>query len=604
MCGIVAGIAKKNVIPTLLEGLRRLEYRGYDSAGIGVLDGDDEFLRIRSVGKIEKLAQKLAETPCSANMGIAHTRWATHGKPTENNAHPHLAGDIMLVHNGIIENYAELKDELSKHGCKFTSDTDTEVIASLLNMTLDTHPDMLEALNLVRAQLKGAFALVIMHRHHHDQLWVVRQGSPVVIGVGEQENFVASDALSLLPVTRKFIYLEEGDCAQISHNDMIILDANNKEIKRDIKEITAKEDAGSKGEYPYYMLKEIFETPRMVSDILTQYLEHHDGLLEAFGRRARRLLNKVKHIKIVACGSSYHAGLIAKYWLEALAQIHCDVEIASEFRYRDSPILPKTLFIAISQSGETADTLAALRMAKEGDYLATMAICNVAMSTLAREADLTYLTLAGTEVGVAATKTFVAQLLGLYLLANAFSQHKEKTLPLSDLAELPNVLQSVLNLNEQIAALAGDLKTRQHALFLGRGIHYPVALEGALKVKEISYIHAEAYPAGELKHGPLALIDEHMPVIILAPNDALIDKLKNNIEEVATRGGELYVFIDEGAAQKYKLSGRVLSLPAVAESLSPFVETMALQLFAYHVAVLKGTDVDQPRNLAKSVTVE
>lgn len=603
MCGIVGAIAKKNVVPILLEGLRRLEYRGYDSAGIGILDHEDEFIRVRSVGKIENLAKKLAEDPCAANMGIAHTRWATHGKPTEANAHPHIAGDIMLVHNGIIENYSELKEMLIERGCKFTSDTDTEVIACLLNDTLDTHPDMLEALTLVRQQLKGAYALLIMHRHHHEELWAVRQGSPIVLGLGDQENFVASDTLSLLPVTRKFIYLEEGDCAQISREHIKIMSSQGKEVQREIKEITANSDAAVKGEYKYYMLKEIFEQPRMIADILTQYLEHHEGLSDTFGKRAHKILPKVKHIKIIACGSSYHAGLIAKYWLEAIAQIPCDVEVASEFRYRESPVPPKTLVIAISQSGETADTLAALRLAKERGYLATLAICNVASSTLAREADLVYLTLAGTEIGVAATKTFVAQLLGLYLLTAVLAD-KKHALPLAELANLPSVLGEVLKLTKKIEHLAHDIKTKTSALFLGRGIHYPVAMEGALKLKEISYIHAESYPAGELKHGPLALIDEKMPVIVLAPNDNLMDKLNSNIEEIHARGGQLFLFIDGAVTQKYKFTDKILTLPTISETLSPFIETIALQLFAYHVAVLKGTDIDQPRNLAKSVTVE
>lgn len=603
MCGIVGAIAKQNVIPTLLEGLRRLEYRGYDSAGIGILDSEDEFVRIRAVGKIAELTKKLAEAPYSSHIGMAHTRWATHGKPTEANAHPQIAGDVMLVHNGIIENYQELKDELIEHGCKFTSDTDSEVIACLLNHVLDTHPDMNVALDIVRKQLKGSFALLIMHRHHHDQLWALRKGAPLVIGVGEGENFVASDTLSLLPVTRNFIYLDEGDCAHIADNFIHITDINGAPVNRPVHRIEANDDAAAKGEYKYFMLKEIFDQPRMVIDILTQYLEHHGKLGDAFGEKADKCLSKVKNIKIVACGTSYHAGLVAKYWLEAIAKIPCDVEVASEFRYRDSPVQPKTLFIAISQSGETADTLAALRIAKERDYLATLGICNVKTSTLAREADMVYLTQAGTEIGVAATKTFCAQLLGLYFLTAilAGKQHQEIT---DELAHLPNVLQEVLGLDKAIFEVAQNLTSARSAMFLGRGIHYPVALEGALKLKEISYIHAESYPAGELKHGPLALIDNTMPVIVLVPNDALLDKLKSNIEEIGARDGELYLFVDGNVVNQQRFTGNIIQLPAVSELLSPFVETLALQLFAYHVAVLRGTDVDQPRNLAKSVTVE
>ena len=603
MCGIVGAIAQKNIVPVLLDGLRRLEYRGYDSAGIGVLDNDDEFLRIRSVGKIESLAKKLAETPCSADMGIAHTRWATHGKPTEANAHPHIAGDIMLVHNGIIENYTELKEQLIARGCIFHSDTDTEVIACLLNETLDTHPDILTALRIVEKQLKGAFALLIMHRHHHEELWALRQGSPLVIGLGAGENFIASDALSLLPVTQRFIYLEEGDCAQVFRDKINITSAQGKAVTRPIKELDVAEDAAEKGEFQHFMFKEIYEQPEMINDILMQYLEARQGVVEAFGERARKILPKVKNIKIIACGTSYHAGMIAKYWLEAIAKIPCDVEVASEYRYRDSPVAPKTLFIAISQSGETADTLAALRMAKDKGFLATLAICNVATSTLAREADLVYLTRAGTEIGVAATKTFLAQILGLYLLTTVLCDKKHVP-PLTDLVNLAPVLQEVLKLDDEIKSLAQEIKVAQGALFLGRGVHYPVAMEGALKLKEISYIHAESYPAGELKHGPLALIDEAMPVIVLVPNDALIDKLKSNIEEIAARKGQLYLFVDAAIAERHKWLGKVIYLPKVSENLSPFVETIALQLLAYHVGVAKGADVDQPRNLAKSVTVE
>jgi glucosamine--fructose-6-phosphate aminotransferase (isomerizing) len=604
MCGIVAAIAKKNIVPTLLEGLRRLEYRGYDSAGIGILDSDDEFVRVRSVGKIENLAKKLADEPCAANMGIAQTRWATHGKPSEVNAHPHIAGDIMVVHNGIIENYAELKATLINKGCHFHSETDTEVVACLLNDILDTHTEILDAIRTLCQQLKGAFALVIMHRHHHEQLWAVRQGAPLVLGLGVNENFIASDPLSLLPLTQKFIYLEEADCAQVSDKTIKIVDVQGKEVTREVQILKAKKDAAAKGQYKYFMQKEIFEQPQMVTDILTPIFEDEITLMDLFGKNAHKILPQVERIKIVACGTSYHSGLVAKYWLEAWAKIPCDVEIASEFRYRDSCNDAKTLLIAISQSGETADTLAALRLAKKQNFLATLALCNVATSALAREADLVYLAHAGTEIGVAATKTFTSQLLGLYLLAALLAQKKQKDL-LMDLLPLPNVLNEVLKCAPAIEKIAHDFQAVTNALFLGRGVHYPIAMEGALKLKEISYIHAESYAAGELKHGALALVDEHMPTVVLVPHNTLVDKLKSNIEEIAARGGPLYLFVDEAIVAAHEpWQGKIITLPKATAALSPFVETIALQLFAFHVAVLKGTDVDQPRNLAKSVTVE
>ena len=600
MCGIVGGIAERNVIPILAEGLHRLEYRGYDSAGIGALGLDQEFIRVRSVGKVAELDHKLKEKPIHAKIGMAHTRWATHGKPTEANTHPHIVGDIMLVHNGILENYTELKQQLMQEGHVFHSETDTEVIAHILNKMLAKHQDMLTAIHLMRQELSGAFALLIMQRQCRDKFWLIRQGSPLVIGVGIGENFAASDTLSLLPVTRKFIYLEEGDCAAITRTSINIIDAQGKAAQRSIEELDANDDAALKGHYKHFMQKEIFEQPRVVSNILSQYLDHHESLApDIFGADAKTLFEAVRHIKIIACGTSFYAGLVAKYWLEGLAHISTDVEIASEYRYRDAVVPPNTLLIVISQSGETADTLAALRLSKAQNYLARLAICNVATSTLVREAELSILSCAGKEVGVAATKSFTAQLTALYLLTGVLAQ--QSAVP--ELISLPTMLNHVLALDQEMKAWANDFKHAAHALFLGRGIHYPIALEGALKLKEISYIHAEAYPAGELKHGPLALIDEHMPVVVLVPHE-LSDKLKANIEEVAARCGQLYLLVDQQLVQKSHWPGKVIAMPEAAEAISPIIYTLPLQLLAYYVAVLRGTDVDQPRNLAKSVTVE
>lgn len=604
MCGIVGAIAERNVVPILLEGLKRLEYRGYDSAGLAVIGADHAYKRVRAVGKVAMLAAKVEEEPFHAKIGIAHTRWATHGKPSEENAHPHAVDKVMVVHNGIIENYAELKADLVKAGVEFTSETDTEVIAHLINRALIKNPDPRKAIELVLSVLKGAYALLIMHLDHRDHLYAVRKGSPLVLGVGIEENFVGSDSLSLLPVTRQFIYLEEEDIAEITRFDTKIFN-HGKEVARPIEELSMNDDAARKGQFKHFMQKEIFEQPRVVSDILSQYVLHDRVSIESFGVDAPTVFPQVEHIKIVACGTSYNAGLTAKYWLEGLAGIPCDVEIASEYRYRTSVTPKNCLLIAISQSGETADTLAALRLAKKLGYLSSLAICNVPTSTLIRESDLKFLMCAGVEVGVASTKAFTAQLLGLFLLTMIFCQLKGKhLLPISELDHLPILINEVLSLDAKIKTLAESFQQCSNALFLGRGPYYPLAMEAALKMKEVSYIHAEAYAAGELKHGPLALVDEHMPVIVFMPPDPLQDKVRAGIEEVAARGGRLFVF---GEADKVPRAAKAecIPLPQSGNSLLyPLFASIPLQLLAYHVAVLRGTDVDQPRNLAKSVTVE
>ncbi len=605
MCGIVGAIAERNIVPILIEGLRRLEYRGYDSAGLAIIDHEQQFQRVRTLGKVQELANKIQAHPLSGKIGIAHTRWATHGKPSETNAHPHIVGDIVVVHNGIIENYAELKAVLLKKGVQFQSETDTEVIAHLLEQEMKTATHPLDAINTIAPLLKGAYALVIMHRLHKDRLFVIRKGSPLVLGVGIEENFVGSDSLSLLPVTRRFIYLEEGDTAEISRFDIQIFNQGQK-VERPIEELNLNDDAALKGHYKHFMLKEIFEQPRVVANILSQYVEHDRIALESFGDRAAEILPHIKHIKIVACGTSYHAGCMAKYWLEDFAGISCDVEIASEYRYRQSVVPEQALFIAISQSGETADTLAALRLAKEQGYAASLSICNVATSTMVREADLCFLMCAGIEVGVASTKAFTAEIVGLFLLSLALATQKGKApIKISELEHIPGIMNQILSLDHEIEKMAEFFKKKEHALFLGRNIYYPLALEAALKMKEISYIHAEAYAAGELKHGPLALVDESMPVIFFLPPDALAEKTKSNIEEIASRGGELYVFGQKDEHLAHHCHAHWVHIPFAGNPLLyPLIAIIAMQLLAYHVAVLKGTDVDQPRNLAKSVTVE
>lgn len=605
MCGIVGAVAERNIVPILLEGLKRLEYRGYDSAGLAVMTEQGALERVRCLGKVVELAKKIQSQPLLAKIGIAHTRWATHGKPSESNAHPHISGDIALVHNGIIENYATLKAELIQKGVVFTSETDTEVVAHLMAEAMTQHAHPVFALQAILPRLKGAYALLIMHRHYPDRLFTIRKGSPLVIGLGIEENFVGSDSLSLLPVTRRFMHLEENDIAEVSRFEIKVVN-DGKAVQRVVEEIQNGDDAVLKGHYKHYMQKEIDEQPQVVANILSHYLSAKGVAPESFGLNASKILPHVQHIKIIACGTSYHAGLAAKYWLEGLAQVSCDVEIASEYRYRQSVVPLGSLFIAISQSGETADTLAALRLAKTQGYLACLAICNVPTSSLVRESDLVLLMHAGIEVGVASTKAFTAQLLGFALLTKALADLKGlASFTSAQLQRLPQHMNAVLALNPHIENIAEKFKRKQHTLFLGRGIYYPLALEAALKLKEISYIHAEGYAAGELKHGPLALVDEKMPVVVMVPPDALLGKVLSNIEEVMARGGEVIAVGPAAVLPPMQLHLHHIEIPLDVDSeLFPFLAILPLQLLAYHVALLKGTDVDQPRNLAKSVTVE
>lgn len=612
MCGIVGGVAERCVTEILIEGLKRLEYRGYDSAGVAVLN-NEEVLRERRVGKVINLADAVADQQLTGVVGIAHTRWATHGKPTENNAHPHMSGKVAVVHNGIIENYQELKDDLQALGYVFTSQTDTEVVAHLVAEALKSTDSLLEAVQSVVPQLKGAYALGIIHSDYPDELITVREGSPLVIGVGIGENFISSDQLALLPVTNRFIYLEEGDIARLTRTSIEVF-VNGELVERPVKELDATVSNASKGEYKHYMLKEIYEQPEAIKQTISQALDGN-SLREDFLQNAEADFSKVQSVQIIACGTSYHSGMIAKYWFEQLIGVPCQVEIASEFRYRTPVIVENTLYICISQSGETADTLAALRetqkRAKANNIdIQTLTICNVATSSMVRETDHHLLTLAGPEIGVASTKAFTTQLAALMLLVLKIGQVKQRisNAMIEEIArELwhsPKVILDTLKNDAEILRLSELFVEKQHCLFLGRGTHYPIALEGALKLKEISYIHAEGYAAGELKHGPLALVDTEMPIVILAPNDEMLDKLKSNMEEVQARGGELFVFADENSGISEKDRQHVVHIPAVNEWLAPIVYSVPVQLLSYHVAVLRGTDVDQPRNLAKSVTVE
>jgi len=605
MCGIVGAVSHRNVLPILLDGLKRLEYRGYDSAGVA-LTYEQQFNRVRSVGKVDHLIASLQKKLVLGEIGIAHTRWATHGKPTEVNAHPHVAGDIVLVHNGIIENYAELKVELRQKGIIFDSETDSEVIAHLINQSYQVSQDLLYAVQSILPRLKGAYALLIMDKNVK-RLIAVRCGSPLVIGLGENENFVSSDSLSLLPLTNQFIYLEEGDVADITE-DKSTLYQQGKIVNRPIVTLNINSDAASKSGYAHYMKKEIAEQPAVIAKTIAAGFDQHGELnIHAFGNKASDILAKVENIRIIACGTSYHAGFIAKYWLEEMTDISCEIEVASEFRYRKTVVRPNTLLIIISQSGETADSLAALRQAKETkNYLASLAICNVASSSLMRETDLAFLTAAGPELGVASTKAFTTQLASLGLLVLNLAKLRKNIIldHVSSLRQLPVLVEAALSCENVILQIAQKLKDKQNALFLGRGTHYPLALEGALKLKEITYIHAEAYPAGELKHGPLALVDENMPVIAIVPNDALLPKIKSNLQEVAARSGELIILTEQGLENEINLPASYILLPQRLSWMSPLVFTAPLQLLAYHTAVLRGTDVDQPRNLAKSVTVE
>ncbi|MCW0918980.1 MAG: glutamine--fructose-6-phosphate transaminase (isomerizing) [Pseudomonas atacamensis] len=610
MCGIVGAVAERNITAILLEGLKRLEYRGYDSAGVAVYTNDQTLERMRRPGKVSELETALAEQPLAGRLGIAHTRWATHGAPCERNAHPHFSGDIAVVHNGIIENHEALREQLKALGYAFSSDTDTEVIAHLLTHKLKEQPDLTAALKATVKELHGAYGLAVINAQQPDRLVAARSGSPLVIGLGLGENFLASDQLALRQVTDRFMYLEEGDIAEIRRDSVQIWDVNGNAVERQTVQYTDGAEAADKGEFRHYMLKEIHEQPAVVQRTLEGRLGNNQVLVEAFGPQAAELFAKVRNVQIVACGTSYHAGMVARYWLEELAGIPCQVEVASEFRYRKVVVQPDTLFVTISQSGETADTLAALRNAKELGFLASLAICNVGISSLVRESDLTLLTQAGREIGVASTKAFTTQLVGLLLLTLSLGQVRgtlangvEATL-VEELRRLPTRLGEALAMDSTVEKIAELFAEKNHTLFLGRGAQFPVAMEGALKLKEISYIHAEAYPAGELKHGPLALVDNDMPVVTVAPNNELLEKLKSNLQEVRARGGELIVFADEKAAMTNGEGTHVVQMPHIHDILSPILYTIPLQLLSYYVAVLKGTDVDQPRNLAKSVTVE
>ena len=610
MCGIVGAVAERNITAILVEGLKRLEYRGYDSAGVAVLDNQGGLQRRRRVGKVSELEQALAAESLAGRLGIAHTRWATHGAPTEHNAHPHFSGDLALVHNGIIENHEPLREHLKGLGYVFTSDTDTEVIVHLLDHHLSNLGDLTEALKVVVRELHGAYGLAVISRSQPDRLVAARSGSPLVIGLGLGENFLASDQLALRQVTDRFMYLEEGDIAEIHRDQVRICDSAGQPVQREQVQYHEGAEAADKGEYRHFMLKEIHEQPKVVQRTLEGRLGADHVLVNAFGPRAAELFAKVRNVQIVACGTSYHAGMVARYWLEELAGVPCQVEVASEFRYRKVVVQPDTLFVTISQSGETADTLAALRNARAGGYLASLAICNVGTSSLVRESDLTLLTLAGPEIGVASTKAFTTQLVALLLLTLSLGQvrgnlDKAREAELVEaLRRLPTHLGEALAMDKTVEKVAELFAEKHHTLFLGRGAQYPVAMEGALKLKEISYIHAEAYPAGELKHGPLALVDADMPVVTVAPNNELVEKLKSNLQEVRARGGELIVFADRQAGIDNGPGTHVVAMPHTVDILAPILYTLPLQLLSYYVAVLKGTDVDQPRNLAKSVTVE
>ena len=610
MCGIVGAVAQRDIAEILLEGLRRLEYRGYDSAGVAVVTAAGEMTRLRRVGKVAMLAEAAETHPLVGGTGIAHTRWATHGEPSEANAHPHISEQIIVVHNGIIENYEPLRELLTERGYKFASETDTEVVAHLVHWEQKQQGGTLrEVVQRVIPQLRGAYGMVIMDSRDPSVLVAARSGSPLVIGRGVGENFIASDQLALLPVTRRFIYLEEGDIAEITRRDVTIVDRQGEKVQRSEIESTVQYDAGDKGQFRHYMQKEIYEQPQAIKNTLSGRFSHGEVDLSELGPNANELLKQVEHIQIVACGTSYNSGMVSRYWFEALANVPCDVEIASEFRYRKSAVRKNSLLITLSQSGETADTLAALRLSKELGYLGSLAICNVAGSSLVRESDLALMTKAGTEIGVASTKAFTTQLTVLLMLVAKVGRLKGMDAQIEHdivhgLQALPSRIEQMLSQDKLIETLAEDFSDKHHALFLGRGDQYPIAMEGALKLKEISYIHAEAYAAGELKHGPLALIDADMPVIVVAPNNELLEKLKSNIEEVRARGGLLYVFADQDAGFSNSEGMRIIPLPHVEDIIAPIFYTVPLQMLSYHVALIKGTDVDQPRNLAKSVTVE
>ncbi len=609
MCGIVGAVAQRNVVPILIEGLRRLEYRGYDSAGVAVLDADNQLKRVRAMGKVKMLEASIAQQHTHGVTGIAHTRWATHGVPSEDNAHPHASNEVIaVVHNGIIENHDKLRKKLQGLGYVFTSQTDTEVVAHLVHHHTNSK-DLLAAVRATIAELEGAYALGIISASEPNRIIGARKGSPLVVGVGIEEHFIASDAMALAPVTHQVIYLEDGDIADLRRTERAIYDAAGNKVDRPVRVSEASADAVDRGQYRNFTQKEIYEQPQAVADTLEGRLGNHRVLEESFGVAAPAILDKVAAVQIIACGTSYHAGMVARYWMENLAGIPCNVEVASEYRYRKHVVLPNTLIVTISQSGETADTLAALQQTKTLGYAHSLAICNVPESSLVRESELVLLTHAGPEIGVASTKAFTTQLVSLLLLTIVLARRhgltaaKEKNI-VAELEHLPGRLQKVLELDDHIKTLAERFVDKHHALFLGRGVHYPIAMEGALKLKEISYIHAEAYAAGELKHGPLALVDANMPVVAVAPNDELLEKLKSNLQEVRARGGELLVFTEESCNVASEPGTTMVCMPETGEWTAPILYTIPLQLLAYHVALVKGTDVDQPRNLAKSVTVE
>ena len=610
MCGIVGAVAQRDVAEILINGLHRLEYRGYDSAGVAVVNENHELQRVRCLGKVKALDEAVSEKPLIGGTGIAHTRWATHGEPSETNAHPHVSGTFAVVHNGIIENHEELRELLKSRGYVFLSQTDTEVIAHLVEWEMRSTDSLLDAVKKAVKQLTGAYGMVVMDSRHPEHLVAARSGSPLVIGLGIGENFLASDQLALLSVTRRFIFLEEGDIAEITRRTVDIYDTYGNKVDREVHESNLENDAAEKGKFRHFMQKEIYEQPTALINTMEGRINHENVIVDSIGNGAKGILEKVEHIQIVACGTSYNAGMVARYWFESLAGVSCDVEIASEFRYRKFVTRPNSLLITLSQSGETADTLAALRLAKEKGYMAALTICNVAGSSLVRESDLAFMTRAGVEVGVASTKAFTTQLAALLMLVTAFgkvkghiSVEKEHEI-IKAMQSLPAEIEKALALDTEIEALAEDFAEKHHALFLGRGAFYPIAVEASLKLKEISYIHAEAYAAGELKHGPLALIDADMPVIVVAPNNELLEKVKSNIEEVRARGGQLYVFADKEAGFTPSEGMKIITMPKVNDIVAPIFYTIPMQLLSYHVALIKGTDVDQPRNLAKSVTVE
>ncbi|VVC77203.1 Glutamine--fructose-6-phosphate aminotransferase [isomerizing] [Aquicella siphonis] len=610
MCGIIGAVGTQNVSGLLLQGLKRLEYRGYDSAGIAVISPNQQLQRIRTAGKVQVLIDEVGKNSLDGNTGIAHTRWATHGRPSENNAHPHTAGDaIAIVHNGIIENHESLRHRLLSEGCHITSDTDSELIAHLIHQKIRQGVDTLTAVRSLIQQLKGAYAIGVINKDEPGRLFATRFSSPLVIGLGEEGTFISSDTLALRPVATQVIYLEDGDVADITSDTVTIYGINGEKVNRPSHKIPSNHEIASKGKYPHYMLKEIFEQPDAMSRTIQSRMTTHQVMAEAFGVNAADIFRRTKRIQIIACGTSYHAGLVSKYWFEEIIRIPCEVEIASEYRYRNHIIEPGTLFITLSQSGETADTLAGLRLAKTSGYLATLSICNVAESSLVRESDLVLLIDAGFEIGVASTKSFTCQLEALFMLmialghAHALDALKETDM-IRELRAMPGYAEEVLKLNAAIQKIAKGLEHKQNCFFIGRGIQFPVAMEGALKLKEISYIHAEAFPAGELKHGPIALIDNSIPIVALAPNDDMIGKMKSSLEEILSRGGNIVLLTTGQTGMENRDGISVIHMPHVPKLLAPIIYAIPLQLLAYHAAVLKGADIDQPRNLAKSVTVE